>query len=117
MTDAEWEVYIQRSLRNELQLRKGGTEAAIQLENSGYGIRIITKHSGRGGIGFASCNSDAEFETTAKRALELAKQTRSSFFELPTKKKLSSVKTVDSKIPDRHSAHYKLLHVSPVMSQ
>jgi len=98
VTDAEWEVYIQRSLRNELQLRRGGTEAAIQLENSGYGIRIITKHSGRGGIGFASCNSDAEFETTAKRALELAKQTRSSFFELPTKKKLSSVKTVDSKI-------------------
>lgn len=99
VTNAEWEVYVQRSHRNDLHLRQGGTEAAIQLENTGYGIRIITKHSGcGGGIGFASCNSETELEATAKRALELAKQNRSSFFELPTKKKLPSVKTVDAKI-------------------
>jgi PmbA protein len=98
VTDAEWEVYRQRSHRYDLHLRQGGTEAAIQLENAGYGVRIITKHSGGGGIGFASCNSEVELEATAKRALELAKQNRSSFFELPTKKKLSSVKTVDARI-------------------
>jgi PmbA protein len=98
VTDAEWEVYIQHSQRYDLHLRQGGTEAAIQLENAGYGVRIITKHSGGGGIGFASCNSETELEATAKRALQLGKENRSSFFELPTKKKLPSVKTVDPKI-------------------
>jgi len=98
VTNAEWEVYIQRSRRNELQLREGGTEASIQLENSGYGVRVISKHSSGAGVGFASCNSEIELEATAKRALELAKQNRSPFFELPTKMKLPSVKTVDTKI-------------------
>jgi PmbA protein len=97
-TKAQWEVFIQRSRRAEVQLRRSDREATIWQENTGYGIRVIVPRGDGAGVGFASCNSESEIETTAKRAHDLAKLNRSPFFELPEKKKLPSVSTTDKKI-------------------
>ncbi len=97
-TEAQWEIYIQHSHRTDFQLRQRGTEAVIRLENTGYGIRVIIPRSGGAGVGYAACNSKEELETTAKKAHDLAKMNQSPFFELPTKRKLPSVKSVDRKI-------------------
>lgn len=97
-TAAQWEVYIQRTHRIDLQLRQRGTEAIIRLENTGYGVRVIIPGSSGAGVGYAACNSEQELETTARKAHDLAKLNRSPFFELPTRRKLPSVKTLDKKI-------------------
>lgn len=97
-TKAQWEVFIQRSKRAEVQLRKSDREATIWQENTGYGIRVIIPRGEGAGIGFASCNSESEIENTAKRAHDLAKLNRSPFFELPEKKKLPPASTADKKI-------------------
>ncbi len=97
-TEAQWEVYIQHSHRTDLQLRQKGMEAVIRLENTGYGVRVIIPRSGGAGVGYAACNSKEELEITAAKAHELAKMNHSPFFELPTQRKLPSVKTVDRKI-------------------
>jgi PmbA protein len=97
-TKAQWEVFMQRSRRAEVQLRQNDREATIWQENAGYGIRVVIPRSDGAGVGFASCNSENEIEGTAKRAHDLAKLNRSPFFELPEKKKLPSVGTVDKTI-------------------
>jgi PmbA protein len=99
-TRAQWEVFIQHSKRTDLHLRGNQREASIRQENTGYGVRVIIPRSDGAGVGFASCNSEEAMEATAKRAHDLAKQNRSPFFELPNKKKLPTVKTVDTKILD-----------------
>ena len=97
-TKAQWEVFTQRSRRAEVQLRRTEREATIWQENTGYGVRVIIPRGDGAGVGFASCNSESELESTAKRAHDLAKLNRSPFFELPEKKKLPSVSTVDKGI-------------------
>ncbi len=97
-TEAQWEVYIQRSQRNDLQLSQHGTEAVIRQENTGYGVRVIIPRTDGAGVGFAACNSEGELEVAARKSYELAKLNRSSHFELPTKKKLPTVQTADRKI-------------------
>jgi PmbA protein len=99
-TAAQWEVFIQHSKRTVLHLRGDRREASTQQENTGYGIRVIIPRSDGAGVGFASCNAGNAVEATAKMAHDLAKQNRSPFFELPTKKKLPRTKTVDVKIKD-----------------
>ena len=97
-TSPQWEVFIQHSKRTDLHLRGNQKEASIQQENKGFGVRVIIPRSDGAGVGFASCNSEEALEATAERAHDLAKQNRSPFFELPTKKKLPTTKTVDVKI-------------------
>jgi predicted Zn-dependent protease len=97
-TKAQWEVFIQHSRRAEVQLRQTEREATIWQENTGFGVRVIIPRGDGAGVGFASCNSENEIESTAKRAHDLAKLNRSPFFELPEKKKLPSVSTVDKRI-------------------
>jgi PmbA protein len=97
-TKAQWEVFTQHSRKTDIQIRQGVTEAVINRENKGYGIRVIVPRTEGAGIGFASCNSEEELEATARKAHDLAKLNRSPFFKLPTKKKLPSVQTVDRKI-------------------
>jgi predicted Zn-dependent protease len=97
-TKAQWEVFMQRSRRAELQLRRSEREATIWQENTGYGIRVIMPRGDGAGVGFASCNSESELESTARRAHDLAKLNRSPFFELPEKKKLPSASTADKRI-------------------
>ena len=108
-TKVQWEVYVQHSRRTDVQLRQHGTEARIQQENTGYGVRVIIPRTDGAGVGFASCNSQEELEATARKAHELAKLNRSPFFELPTKKTLPSTKGVDRKIlrdPDAAARDY-----------
>ena len=100
VTRAQWEVFIQHSKRTDFHLRGNKREASIRQENIGYGVRVIIPRSDGAGVGFASCNSEEAVEATAKRAHDLAKQNRSPFFELPTKKRLPTTKTVDIKIKD-----------------
>jgi PmbA protein len=97
-TEAQWEVFIQRSRRAEVQLRRTEREATIWQENAGYGIRVIIPRSDGAGIGFASCNSEREIENTARKAHDLAKLNRSPYFQLPEKRKLPSASTIDRKI-------------------
>lgn len=97
-TRAQWELYVQHSRRTDRQLRGNKLEATIEEENTGYGVRVIVPRSDGAGIGFASCNSQEDLEPTAKKAHDLARVNRSQFFELPTKKRLPSVKTVDKRI-------------------
>jgi PmbA protein len=108
-TKVQWEVYVQHSQRTDLQLRQDGTEARIEQENTGYGVRVIVPRTDGAGVGFASCNSAEEFEVTARKAHELAKLNRSPFFELPTKKPLPAAEAVDRKIlrdPDAAARDY-----------
>jgi predicted Zn-dependent protease len=97
-TRAQWEVFIQHSKRTDLQLRGKQREASIRQENTGYGVRVIIPRSDGGGVGFASCNSEDALEAAARTAHDLAKQNRSPFFELPAKRKLPTVKTIDKRI-------------------
>lgn len=97
-TRAQWEVFIQQSRRVDLQLRQSRTEASIQQENVGYGVRLIIPRSEGAGVGFASCNSVRELEATAQKSHELAKMNRTPFFELPVKKRLPPVQIVDRRI-------------------
>lgn len=97
-TRSEWEVFVQRSRRMELQLRGNEREALIRQENAGYGVRVILPRSKGAGIGYASCNSDADLEATARKSHDLAKVNRTQLFELPNKSKLPPAKTVDRKI-------------------
>jgi len=104
-TRSQWEVYIQHAERSDLQLRGRGIEAAIEEENTGYGVRVIIPRSDGAGVGFASCNSVEELEATARKAHDLASVNRSQFFELPLKKKLPSVTVADRRIiRDHHAA-------------
>jgi PmbA protein len=103
-TRAQWEVYIQHGERTDLQLRGQGIEAAIEEENTGYGVRVVIPRNDGAGVGFASCNSFKELEATAKKAHDLARVNRSQFFELPHKKKLPSVTAADRKILRDHRA-------------
>jgi PmbA protein len=97
-TATQWEVFTQQSRRIDVQLRHDQTEAVIDNENTGYGIRIITPRTEGAGVGFASCNSEKELKSTAMRAYDLAKVNKSPFFELPQKQRLPSVEAVDRKI-------------------
>ena len=97
-TKPQWEIYIQRSRRTDLQLRHSAMEATIHHENTGFGVRVIIPRSDGAGVGFASCTSDKELEETAKRAHDLAKMNRSPYFELPEKTKLPPTQTVDQRI-------------------
>lgn len=97
-TEAQWESYIQRSRRTDIQFRQTGLEATIKQEKTGYGVRVIVPRTDGAGVGFASCNSEHEIEATAKKAHDLARMNRSPFFELPTKKKYHAVQSVDRKI-------------------
>jgi len=97
-TKAQWEVYIQKSRRTDVQLREDTTEAVIDQENTGYGVRVIVPRSDGAGVGFASCNSEKELGATARKAHELARMNRSPFFELPPKRKMPATLTVDKKI-------------------
>lgn len=97
-TEAQWEIYLQHSRRAELQLRGEDTEAQIQQELTGYGIRILMPRPEGVGVGFASCNTEEEMEATARRAYELAKLNRTPFFVLPSKHSLPTVQNVDAKI-------------------
>lgn len=98
VTEAQWEIYTQHSRRTDLQIRQSSLEATIKQEKSGYGVRVIIPRTDGAGVGFASCNSEREIEATAGKAHDLAKMNRSPFFELPTKKRYSTVQNVDRKI-------------------
>ncbi len=97
-TQTQWEIFIQRSRRTDIQLRQSKLEALIDQENSGYGIRIIAPRADGAGVGFASCNSEKEIASTATKAYDLAKVNRSPSFSLPKRTKLPRVQTVDPKI-------------------
>ncbi len=98
VTKVQWEGYGQHSRRTDRQLRQHGTEAKIQQENTGYGVRTIIPRTDGAGVGFASCNSQEDLEDTARKAHELAKLNRSPFFELPTKRALPTAQATDRKI-------------------
>jgi len=97
-TRTRWEVFIQRSRRKDIQLRGNDVEASIWSENTGYGIRVIVPGADKNGVGYTSCNSEAQLEAAAINAHELAKVNYSPPFDLPKRRPLPAAKTADRKI-------------------
>jgi len=94
----QWEIYSQRSVKTDIQLRKNEPELTLVAENTGYGVRVIVPKGDKSGIGFASCNSIENLERTADEAFKIALVNISPRLQLPYKSQLSQVQNLDPRI-------------------
>jgi len=91
----EYEVFLQRTAINEVQLQKNKINFMDKTFASGYGIRIHTK-----GMGFSSSNilSDFAIKRTIKNALKSSEMTEKVKFNFPSTQTYKKVKMIDNKI-------------------
>jgi len=94
----QWEIYCQKSVKTDLQLRKNEPELTLVAENTGFGVRVIVPKGEKSGIGFASCNSIENLERTADEAYNIALVNISPKLQLPYKSQFSEVLNLDPKI-------------------
>jgi PmbA protein len=94
----QWEIYSQKSVKTDLQLRKNEPEINLVAENTGYGVRVIVPKGEKCGIGFASCNSIENLKRAADEAYEISLVNISPKLQLPYKSKLSQVQNLDPRI-------------------
>ena len=94
----QWEIYCQKSVKTDLQLRKNEPELTLVAENTGFGVRVIIPKGEKSGIGFASCNSIENLKKTADEAYNIALVNISPRLQLPYKSKLIQVRNLDPKI-------------------
>ncbi|MFX1518322.1 MAG: TldD/PmbA family protein [Promethearchaeota archaeon] len=93
---ADYEVYFQRCVINELEIQKNVPIFVNKADTAGYGIRILEK----GGLGFSSSDdlSDSAIQRAIGDALHSAKLTEPVTFAFPQKKSFKTVKTTDLSI-------------------
>ena len=93
----EYEIFLQKTEVNEVQLQKNQINFIDKSVASGYGIRTHTK-----GMGFSSSNilSDSAIKQTIKNALKSSKMTEKVKFNFPTSQPFEKVKIVDKEIRD-----------------
>jgi len=91
----EYEVFLQKTEVNEIQLQRNEINFIDKTIDSGYGIRVHDK-----GIGFSSSNifSKNAISDTVKNALKSSKMLEKIEFNFPHTQKLKSVKSVDKSI-------------------
>lgn len=90
-----YDVYIQRSKVNEIQIQKNKINFENTTQDRGYGIRIHNK-----GMGFSSSNINSFFaiNKTIENAIKSSNLSEKIKFEFPTQNKFKSVESVDKKI-------------------
>jgi predicted Zn-dependent protease len=93
----EYEIFLQRTEINEVQLQRNTINFIDKSVSSGYGVRIHTK-----GMGFSSSNilSDSTIRQTIKNALKSSEMTEKVKFNFPTSQPSKKVKAIDKKIKD-----------------
>ncbi len=91
----DYEVYLQTTEINEVHIQKNRINFINKAQDSGYGIRVLTK-----GLGFSSSNvqSDQAIERTIADALKSSKMTEKVKFQFPSQKPFTRVETIDKKI-------------------
>jgi len=92
-----YEVYLQNSTVNELQIQKNKIYLESVTYDKGYGIRI---HNG--GLGFSTSNDSSikSINNSIENANDSAMLTDKVDFKFPSKGKYKKTKTVDKKIRD-----------------
>lgn len=93
----EYELFLQKTEVNEIQLQKNKISFIDKTTDSGYGIRI---HSG--GLGFSSSNIFSPFTVreTIRNALKSSEMTQKVEFNFPQAQPFKEVETIDKKIKD-----------------
>lgn len=93
---ADYEVYFQRCVINELEIQKNVPIFVNKADTAGYGIRVLEK----GGLGFGSSDdlSDPAIQRTVRDALRSAKLTEPVNFTFPHKRPLKAVEATDLSI-------------------
>jgi len=94
----EYEIYLQGTEVNEIQLQKNEVNFVDKTVNGGYGIRVHNR-----GLGFSSSNifTGSAMVQTIKNALKSSELTRKEEFKFPSKRPFKKVKTVDNDIKDK----------------
>ncbi len=94
----EYEVFLQKTEINEVQLQKDRINFMDKSIVSGYGIRTHTK-----GMGFSSSNilTKSAIKQTIKNSIKSSKMTEKVKFNFPKSRSFPEVKSIDKKIKDR----------------
>lgn len=91
----DYDIYLQSTEINEIQLQKNKINFTNKAVDSGYGVRIL-----KGGLGFSASNvkSEENIQKTVIDSLKSAEITEKVKFRFPEKGNYPEVKTIDRKI-------------------
>ncbi len=94
----DYDIYLQSTEVNEIQLEKNRVNFVSKTFESGYGIRVL-----KGGLGFSASNvkSDEAIKQTILNAIKSAEMTEKVKFEFPRQEKYPEVEAIDKKIKNK----------------